>query len=297
MRLYKIHRVDSFANAPFEGNPTVTVFNADTLKEEEMKKIAREMNVSETGFVLPSQKADFRLRYFTPPGDEVKFCGHATIGALCAIAKDVLFGCDKLRNSLTIETNAGIVSAEIDLTLPEHPRYILDAPKIHMQPSALTIEEIASALGISKDLIDPTKPVAIEKLHNYLYLASPTLETIGKINPDMSSTAEFCLNNQIVLVCIMTGDTFNPLNHLHARGFAPLIGVPEDPFTGSMQGGLAAYAIEHGLIPSNTKWIGVEQGHFMHRPGSVKLEIQSSPLTVKLHAEAAHLYSAELRLP
>jgi trans-2,3-dihydro-3-hydroxyanthranilate isomerase len=58
MRTYKIHHIDSFTNQLFGGNPTVTVLNADSLTEQEMKKIAREMNLSETGFILPSKKAD-----------------------------------------------------------------------------------------------------------------------------------------------------------------------------------------------------------------------------------------------
>src|ERR1700733_1589477 len=103
MRVYKIHHIDSFTNVMFGGNPTVTVLNADSLTDEEMKKIAREMNLSETGFVLSSQKADFRLRFFTPPGDEIKFCGHATVGALCAIAREGLFGCSSAKTRLSVE--------------------------------------------------------------------------------------------------------------------------------------------------------------------------------------------------
>ncbi len=63
MRKYKIHHIDSFANVLFSRNPTVTVLHADTLTDEEMQKIAREMNLSDTGFILSSQKADFRLRF------------------------------------------------------------------------------------------------------------------------------------------------------------------------------------------------------------------------------------------
>jgi PhzF family phenazine biosynthesis protein len=101
-----------------------------------------------------------------------------------------------------------------------------------------------------------------------------------------------------VVFCIVAPETFDSSYHLHARGFAPLVGVPEDPFTGSMQGGLAAYAINQGMLPNDKKWIGVEQGHFMDRPGFVKLEIsKTDPIHVRLHSEAVHLFSSELILP
>lgn len=92
-------------------------------------------------------------------------------------------------------------------------------------------------------------------------------------------------------------ETFNFQNHIHARGFAPLVGVPEDPFTGSMQGGLAAYAFNQKIIKP-MQWIGVEQGHFIERPGSVKLEVtQTIPIHVRLHSEAVTVFASEITLP
>lgn len=297
MRTYKIHHIDSFTNTLFGGNPTVTVLNADSLSENEMKKIAREMNLSETGFVLSSEKADFRLKFFTPPGNEIKFCGHATVGALCSIAKDRLFGCIQGRNHLSIETNAGILNIEIDLS-GQVPQFIFDAPKIELVPAPYTLEEVTQALGISKELIDDSKSLMLEKTNNYLYLTARNLNSLGKINLDIQKAINFAKKDQIVVFCILTNETFDPSYLIHARGFAPLVGIPEDPFTGSMQGGLAAYAIDQGIIDTNKKWVGVEQGHFMDRPGFVKLEIaQTDPIHVRLHGEAVHVFSSELILP
>lgn len=298
MRVYKIHHIDSFTNKLFGGNPTVTVLNADSLSEQEMKKIAREMNLSETGFILSSKKADFRLKFFTPPGNEIKFCGHATVGALCSVVKDRLFGCTEGRNRLTIETNAGILNVEIDLAPGKEPQFIFDAPKIELVSAPYMLEEVIHALGISKELIDDSKPLMLEKTNNYLYLTARNLKSIGKINLDIQKAINFAKKDQIVLFCILTNETFDSSYHIHARGFAPLVGVPEDPFTGSMQGGLAAYAVDQGIIQANKKWIGVEQGHFMERPGFVKLEIsKADPIHVRLHSEAVHVFASELMLP
>ncbi len=298
MRIYKIHHIDSFTNKLFGGNQTVTVFNANSLSDDEMKKIAREMNLSETGFILLSQKADFRLRFFTPPGNEIKFCGHATVGALCSVVKDRLYGCTKDHNYLTIETNAGLLNVEIILEPGREPQFIFDAPKIELVSAPYKLEEVIDALGVSKDLIDPSKPLMLEKTNNYLYLTARDLKSLEKINLDIPKAVNFAEKDKIVVFCILTNETFDSSYHIHARGFAPLVGVPEDPFTGSMQGGLAAYTIAQGMIHKSQKWIGVEQGHFMHRPGFVKLEIsKADPIHVRLHGEAVHVFSSELRLP
>lgn len=286
MRKYKIQHTDSFTNVLFGGNPTVTVLEADSLSDFEMKQIAKEMNLSETGFVLKSDKADFRFRFFTPPGSEIKFCGHATLGALSTLAGEGL-----LKSACTIETNAGILKVEVDGS-----RFIFDAPKIELVPSSYTIEDVANDLGISKELLDSSKKVMLEKTNNYLYLTARNLECLGKIEPNVPQSSRFAEKDRIVVFCILTNETFDLSNHIHARGFAPLVGVPEDPFTGSMQGGLAAYVLNQNLIaPSN--WIRVEQGHFMSRPGFVDLEItQMAPIQVKLHAEAVPVFVSEVTL-
>lgn len=94
MKIIDLHQVDAFTDKLFGGNPAGVVTNADGLTEEEMQKIAREMNLSETAFVLkPTQDgADVRLCFYTPPGDRIKFCGHATIGTLFQLAQLNLYG-------------------------------------------------------------------------------------------------------------------------------------------------------------------------------------------------------------
>lgn len=296
MRIYEFEHINSFTNEMFGGNPTVAVLHADTLSEDEMQKIARQMNLSETSFMLSSKIADFQLRYFTPQ-KEVKFCGHATVGALAAIAKRKLFNCTKDRKFFTIETQIGNIKAEIALIPDQAPQYIMDSPKIELVPAPYKFEDVMEALGISKDLIDLSKPLMLEKTNNYLYLTARNLDCLGKIKLDVEKATQFAQKDNIVVFCILTNETFDRSNNLHARGFAPLVGVPEDPFTGSMQGGLAAYAINQGMLPKNQKQIRVEQGHFMKRPGFVTLEIANAdPIQVRLHSEATPVFAAKLEL-
>lgn len=297
MRTYPFHQIDSFTNVLFGGNPTVTVLQAESLTDDEMKKIAREMNLSETGFVLPSLKATFRLRFFTPSGEEVKYCGHATLGSLCTIAREKMYGCTDGIKDITIETNVGILNVTVDLT-GDQPKFIFDSPKIDLVPAKHTHQDVLEGLGISKESIETSMPVMLEKTNNYLYLVAKSLDKLGKIQIDPQKAFEFCKKDGIVVVCIFTNETHIPGNHFHARGFAPLIGIPEDPFTGSMQGGLVGFALKTEAINKDDRFVTVEQGHFMNRPGYVTLEIvEKHPVEVKLHAQATHVFSAELQLP
>lgn len=298
MTSYPIHQFDSFTNTIFGGNPTVTVLQAENLTDQQMRKIAREMNLSETGFILPSTKADFRLRFFTPSGSEIRFCGHATVGALATIAKEKLFGCIPPGKKFLVETNAGIMEMEIDLANPLKPIYVLGLPQVDMRPVNFGLKELANGLGIPADLIDPSLPILFDKNSNYLYFAVPSLEKLGRLEPDTKLATDFCKKNDgIVVICAMTAETFDKNNKIHSRGFAPLVGIPEDPFTGSMQVGVAAYALRFGMVDSDTKWIGAEQGHFMDRPGFVNIKIESyDPVQVKLYADAAHVFSSNIIL-
>lgn len=299
MREYRIHHIDSFTNQPFGGNPTVTVLGADSLLLTEMRQIAKEMNLSETGFVLKSDSSDFRLRFFTRSGDEVKFCGHATLGALCSIAQDGLYGC--LPGKITkfrVETNAGVLEMEVDLTNPNNPQYIFDAPKIDLVPAPYSLVEIAQGLDIPEYIFDAAVPMMLERTNNYLYLPVVDLDAISKIAPDPVKMTQFAEKDQIVVFCAIANGAFDKNNHLHVRGFAPLVGITEDPFTGSMQGGVAAFAIQEGWVAKDTTWIHVEQGHLVGRPGFARLQVVNrNPIEVKLYAEAFHLFGSDLRIP
>ena len=114
MRKIEIHQVDAFTDELFGGNPAGVVTNADLLSESEMQQIAREMNLSETAFVLSATdpEADLRLRFFTPANTEIDFCGHATVGALAQLAWNGKLAATG-RQSVTVETKAQTLPMEV----------------------------------------------------------------------------------------------------------------------------------------------------------------------------------------
>ncbi len=144
-----------------------------------MRRIAREMNLSESVFLLPSQQADVKLRFFTPPGDEIKFCGHATVGALHTIATHGLFGIGADgRQALSVETNAGVLKTHLDFQAAPAPGIVLDCPDIDLVPTEYELADVAAALGLERDEVDWDKPLMLEKTNNYLYLAAPNLQAL-----------------------------------------------------------------------------------------------------------------------
>ena len=299
MRAFKLLQVDTFTDKLFGGNPAAVVFNAENLSDEEMKKITREMNLSETAFILPSKLGDFRLRYFTPSGNEIKFCGHATVGALHAIACENEFGIIKTGVfPLKVETGAGLMDMVIDNKKENDISIQFNSTDIDLVKDKYTHNEITERLGISIETVDKNIPVMRDRTNNYVYLKVKSLNDLGKINYDVKSAYDFASIDGTIIFCLMVNEVFDKNNQIHSRCFAPLVGVSEDPATGSAQGALAAYAISNGLIPDNLEMIGAEQGHFINRPSQINIRIkkENNKFKATILARAIAVFKTELSL-
>lgn len=293
-----VHQVDTFTNERFGGNPAGVVLDADDLDEMTMRKIARELNLSETSFVLPSKKGSFQMRYFTPTGHEITFCGHSTIGALYMIAKERRFGTGKEgKHTFSVETPCGILQMEASIDAAGGIQLAYETPTIQLEKVDISHEMIAQAAGFDKNLIDLSFPVMYEKTNQDVFVVIKTLEDLQKIECDTKSLASFSKHHNIVVLCLVTPETFDQKNQFHMRCFAPLVGISEDPFTGSVLGGLTAYVDTFGLLPKNSSRFRVEQGHFMNRPGMVEVSFSKhKTYQAKVFAQAVHCFSTEIHL-
>ncbi len=263
MKKIKIKGVDAFTSIPFCGNPVGVVMDADDLTDEEMQLIAREMNYSETAFIMKSEVADFKVRFFSPKR-EVDLCGHATIAAFFVLAKE-----ERILNEVTSqETKAGI--------LPVHIRN-----KIIMMTQAKPVFKkvdvdkgvIASALGIP--MMDINSNLPIEAVSTGLFsLLVPIrkIETVQEMNPDFAKVEEICKKLDVGSIFIFTFETLDPECMVHARCFAPLYGINEDPVTGTASGALGAYLVKHKSSPTS---LILEQGYEVGRPRKVFIEIDT----------------------
>ena len=299
IRKIHIHQVDAFSELPFGGNPAGVVLDADNLEEDTMRSLTREMNNAETAFVLSSEQADCRMRYFTPTGQEMVFCGHSTVGALYMLAKEKRL---KMQGpgtyDFSVETLSGILSMGCEISREGDIFVNFCSPKIDLIPISHTHSVIAEILGISLTLVNTKHPLYYEKTNKDLYITVKDLKALESIDIDLKAVTKFCKSNDIQVICVITPHAFSKENQMHMRCFAPAVGINEDLFTGSVIGGLIAYAHKNKIITSVKGEIGLEQGHFLSRPGTVKVQysFHRGQYETKVFAKANHFFSTEIQL-
>jgi PhzF family phenazine biosynthesis protein len=218
MRL-KMFRVDAFTDAVFRGNPAAVVPLRRWPADDVMQNIAMENNLSETAFFVPEGSA-FRLRWFTPLA-EVPLCGHATL----ATGYVILFHLQPLKKSVRFRTLSGdlTVSRKGELLSMDFPRFV---PQRCDEPAVL-----APALGARPKEVWKTRE------DKHLYAVFESAGEIRSLAPDMTRLAELH-PYQVAVTAPGEGEDFV------SRFFAPSIGIPEDPVTGSMHCALIPYWAE-----------------------------------------------------
>ncbi|MFA6914908.1 MAG: PhzF family phenazine biosynthesis isomerase [Parachlamydiales bacterium] len=298
LKKVQVHQVDAFTDKRFGGNPAGVVLDAEYLDEPTMKKLTRELNLSETAFVLPSEAGDFRLRYFTPTGHEIGFCGHSTVGALFTIAHEKRFGIEqKGIHKFLVETMCGLLHMETIAEGEDKIYVAYESPKVDLKMSKITPKMIADAAGVSEEVF-ASYPVQYDATTKILFITVKDLALLKTIEPNPKSFGTFCKEHQCVVICMLTPETFDMKHQFHMRCYAPMVGIPEDPFTGSVLGGLAAYVHQNKLLKKEDTVFWVEQGHFVDRPGFVKVEfsVEDQNYKVKVYAQAIHCFTTEINV-
>ena len=300
MKMLRVHRVDAFADNAFGGNPAGVVLDAEDLTEREMRFVAKEMSVSETVFVLSSKRADLRLRFFTQAGDEIKFCGHATVAVLYLIAREQLLGvAGPGIYSLTVETKDDDLCMSVDFRTLNDIRIHFQCPPVALQPVDFSCQDLADGLGVDICHLYSRNSILMDTEQRYLYASVRSLDDLGSLDYDQNLAIEFCKKHDIVVLCFLTAETFDPNNDVHARCFGPVVGVEEDAFSGSTQGGLIYYLLKNDMLLDMNEVVKSEQGHFMHRPGvaSIHLDhVSEKQVSVTVDATARHVLSTVLTL-
>ena len=242
-----IKLVKAFTKDKNQGNPAGVVLDADVFSEEEMQSIASQIGFSETSFIQTSDKADFKVRFFSPIHEEI-LCGHGTIATFHTLIE---YGKIKFRESdkvtVTQETKAGVLS--IICHKDGLIKMIQNKPEFFDFKPDKT--EIAKLLNIDKEdiLEHPLEIVSTGKPK--LMIPVNSLEILFKIKPDLEGIKEFCKKSDVRGFYPFTFETKEKDSDIHARQFNPLAGINEDPITGTAAGPLGAYLKHHKLIEKN----------------------------------------------
>lgn len=300
MRSFRLYQVDSFTRQKLLGNPAGVVANADGLSDAEMQAIAREMNLSETAFLLsPSAPThDVWIRFFTPQS-EVPICGHATIAAHYVRAVE-----NSLPESRVMQrTGAGILPVDIFRDGDDYSIVMTQGEIVFGNTlQGDTLRELVEALGLSTDDLRTDCPVQIVSTgHSKVMIGLRSSDQLHSLRPDLQRLSR--LSRQIGC------NGFYPFTlHpgepvlVHGRMFAPAIGIAEDPVTGNANGPLGAYLVQHGLLHAsgNEAVFSIMQGEAIHRAGTMNVcvrVVDALPVSVQITGQAVIAFSTTLTLP
>ena len=281
MREWRFVQVDVFTERVFGGNPLAVVFEAEGLADSEMQGIAREMNCSETTFLLAPTRSDCaaRVRIFTP-AREIPFAGHPTIGTAWVLATEKLLPAGTTRFNL----EEGIGPVEVTLEGdPAHPSFLwMKHGEAKFGPELTDRAGFARALGLAEANLLTGHPVCTGSTGNaFLYIPLKDRAAVDRARLDVPAllAAQGEGPNLGVFVSAPDPPGATPgTATVYSRMFAPhTSGIPEDPATGSASGPLGAYLVERGLVaPAATVDIVSEQGTRMGRPSFLHIRVGTS---------------------
>jgi PhzF family phenazine biosynthesis protein len=274
----KVIKINAFTDLLKGGNPAGVVINSPDLTERQMKYISKTMQVSETGFIFPSKKADYKVRYFSQKV-EVSLCGHATIATFFALyLKGAISGGKNVY--LTQETKAGVLPVKIYFNeYGEIDRIMMTQIKPRLKNIYLDISTIADSLNISEDVINDSFPKQIVSTGLFtLPLCIDSFDTLSSIEPDFEKIKKICKKLNVGSFHLFTFDTIDSESIYHARNFAPIYGINEDPVTGTANGAVCSYLLKNNIIKECN--LICEQGDIIKRPGRVFVEIGKTDINV-----------------
>ena len=257
--MYDYVVLDVFTDRPLEGNPLAVFLDARGVPDATMQRAARELNLSETVFLLDADDgADAHARIFTP-ASELPFAGHPVLGAAFVV------GARTGAPSVTLRTGAGLVP----VTLERQGGEIVFGQMAQPIPLAEAFKaqaELLAALGVAS-AEGPVGAFRNGPLHVYVQLADAA--AVDALSPDMVALATLVPGGVVCYAMVAPAE-------VHARVFVPSLGVSEDPATGSAAGPLAVHLASHGVIEWGEE-IEIHQGVAMGRPSLLRARALGGP--------------------
>jgi trans-2,3-dihydro-3-hydroxyanthranilate isomerase len=282
MATYRYVVVDVFTDKPLEGNQLAVFTDASAMPRELLQPLAREMNYSETVFVLPKEAdGHARIRIFTP-ASEIPFAGHPTLGTAFVLAGPLQ------RDEIRLETGAGVIPVRLERDGPR----IVFGRMTQPVPTWLPYEheqDLLAAVGVDRSEL----PVEVyDNGARHVYVCLPSEQEVAALRPDLGRLADL---PAVLGISCFAGSG----KHWKTRMFAPAGGVPEDPATGSAAGPLAVHLARHGRISFGDE-IEISQGVEIDRPSTLYARADGSAARVE-HVEvggsAVIVARGEFRLP
>lgn len=273
-----IKKVNAFTGKIDGGNPAGVSLETPDLTDEQMIKISRELNVSETAFVFPSENADYKLRFFTP-SIEVDLCGHATIATFFTMGLEGIIKGKEQQINVKQETKAGVLPVNLYFKKGVIKEVMMTQGTPTLKKVDTEFSEISDVLNISVDEIDSSLP--LQKVSTGLFtlpVCIKKMKTLRDMKPDFKKVEELCKKINVGSFHVFTFQTIERNSLYNARCFAPVYGVNEDPVTGTANGAVCSYLLENKIIKPGV--FICEQGDIIGRPGRVKVDLRDNKVLV-----------------
>lgn len=253
--------LDVFTEMPLRGNPLAVFTEGDSVPSRLMQAAARELNLSETIFLLTGDgDVDAYVRIFTPTA-ELPFAGHPVLGAAFVVGEREDLATVKL------QTGSGLVPVRLQR---EHGQIVygeMDQPIPTYEPFA-EADAVLAALGVQEAAL-PVEQYVNGPAHVIVAFADPA--AVAALKPDMDALA--ALGPRGINCCALDGA------RVKTRDFAPGLGVPEDPATGSAAGPLAVHLARHGWIEFDAT-VAIDQGAEIGRPSQLTARVEGDAETI-----------------
>jgi trans-2,3-dihydro-3-hydroxyanthranilate isomerase len=295
-----VWQVDAFTAVPLAGNPAGVVLDARGLSDPQMQSIARELACSETAFLFPSStdRADYSIRWFTPQC-EVRICGHATLAAFTVLAERGRHGMKNIGNHrFTVQTLSGLLPVTVERRARAlEVTFGLPLPVFRNMPAYE--KDLLPLLKIGSGDRDRRFDIVSDGEH--IYAALCQRDVVQKLSPEMTTLSAYLDATGHTGLCIFTTETLDRSSHVHSRLFAPNVGIPEDPVTGSANGPLGVLLAKLTGVHkgrSSLTFIG-EQGDEVGRPGRVTIRVVrkgGEPVSVSVGGTSIIVMHADMRL-
>ena len=289
MPTFRFVQFDVFTDKAFCGNPLAVFPEAEGISDERMMQIAREMNLSETVFVLPADKENVlrRLRIFTPMR-EIPFAGHPIVGTWTALAQEDVVPVPEGGTGwqrIFHEVGIGVLPVDIEFNDGRPVQVEMTQGKFQILDEiddGHEQAELARALGLAREDLDESLPIQVITT-GLSCLAVPirSLADLRDVHINSNLLAEIYTRHGGAGCHAFTCETLEVgASRAHARFFAPADNIPEDPATGSACGALGGYLVHHGglnLEPEDGRYkFVIEQGDFIHRPSRINLAVRGA---------------------
>ncbi|WP_034387637.1 PhzF family phenazine biosynthesis isomerase [Deinococcus sp. YIM 77859] len=274
--------VSAFTATPGQGNRAGVVLDAGHLSEAEMQALAAFLEAPETVFVTRMGDGLVRVRYFTPT-QEIDFCGHATVALGLTLAQRG----DWRGEPLTLETLVGQIPLTLETEAGVPTRVWMEQRELESRSVAPELrQELAQALGLNERMLHRGLPLAAASTGLWSVFV-PLIDQVilDGLEPDLAHVQ--ALSDRLGVSSVYA---YAPLgvNRFAARDFAPAVGIPEDPVTGSAAGALLALLAREGRLPvRGDRAAGVVyQGHALGTPGEVEVEVLLGGQVVRVGGRA-----------